>query len=568
MASTEMIKLESEKPKFDDIGKTVDEMFKDYEKRMQILSMYKKLSTPVPLIIVLKGLRAAGVNDDSILTAFRVVQEGIYDIPAHKLGPKEFVKLMLSVNNLVIDEKLVETFRSVKITHKFAQKSLEEGVSVRRPTITLSIREEKEKIEKLEKNMTIKGQLHLFYEQHRALVYVLVFASWLLLSSLYFYLVNDWSFLKAVYWTLNSGFSIGFGSLNEKKRGGVDIYHNCTSQMERNNETFIKCTYKYKENTAQNYSMAYTIAHAMLGSSVVAGVLSILLIQICETSQTRLRAFTRSRVLYDTAKSAVIEVAQHRLVMVGVFTFCYVMAGALFFSQVEGVPFLEGLYFAVTACSTGGLLGCSVSAENPNRLCLQGVTIYIILGVPLYGYILGNVANYVAEIYVRAQAISRRHQEITAREFHYSNALNDADNVLDFTEFSRLWLIRNGKISKVDYEDLLEDFSIVDANGDGMFDKDELVAQIQFQRVDVDDNYCLEPDEFETLIDILKGTYHQTERSLMMLDPNFKYDVASIFENEFHANDTVSEKQFLRWWSKEFSLYKERELISYLEDYQ
>lgn len=121
------------------------------------------------------------------------------------------------------------------------------------------------------------------------LSFVFAVLAWLFAGTAILILVNQWNFSQSVYYSIQSGFSIGFGILNEMKEYGINHVDKCsdfttisegrnwiqnsgldlvgdfTSHSKYSASTSYKsCVYVYSDNKYKNYSMAYTIVSFLL----------------------------------------------------------------------------------------------------------------------------------------------------------------------------------------------------------------------------------------------------------------------------------------------------------------
>ena len=125
------------------------------------------------------------------------------------------------------------------------------------------------------------------------LKFVLAVLVWLFLSTAVLVVMNKWNFSQSVYYSIQSGFSIGFGVLNEWKEyglnhvdkcssfttiaegrswiqnTGLDLVSDFTDNSKYSSDTPYKsCVYVYSNNEYKNYSMAYTIVSCFFFDSL------------------------------------------------------------------------------------------------------------------------------------------------------------------------------------------------------------------------------------------------------------------------------------------------------------
>lgn len=140
----------------------------------------------------------------------------------------------------------------------------------------------------------------------------------------------------------------------------------------------------------------------------------------------------------------------------------------------QGWTFITALYFAFTACATGGL-------QQPSRTdgALIFTAFFILIGIPLYAMTLGTVASYFGEYVV----MSMMKDELEAREdqrtVNFMERLDILeDGAIDFEEWLCLELLRNNKVSIDFLRNCNHDFADMDVDESGTLTIDELRVQM------------------------------------------------------------------------------------------
>ena len=149
----------------------------------------------------------------------------------------------------------------------------------------------------------------------------------------------------------------------------------------------------------------------------------------------------------------------------------WLVFGAVIFEINEGGidewPFLKGLYTATSAASTAGLSGPTPdSASSVLFTCF-----WCTIGVPLYAYSLGEIANVFTMTYLQQKGKERRLAAVTEREYAWMNRLGNGDGQIDKFEYTMLWFLRCGLIEPDHIEQCIQDFEDLDADGNGIFSK-------------------------------------------------------------------------------------------------
>ena len=124
-----------------------------------------------------------------------------------------------------------------------------------------------------------------------------LFMWWIVATVIYYNM--GFSISDAIYYSLQAGYSIGFGSLDENKVTGKNIFDECASSNESDlndlnllvqslqqthGNTGRLCAYQIDENYLRDLSKAWTILHVCIGSSVIAGMLSLFAAKAIESS--------------------------------------------------------------------------------------------------------------------------------------------------------------------------------------------------------------------------------------------------------------------------------------------
>ena len=159
-----------------------------------------------------------------------------------------------------------------------------------------------------------------------------------------------------------------------------------SEQVLRGDQLYLPCMTASQKNEHSELSMLYTIVSVYIGATLIAGVLGLFTRNAIHSQRTWLEKMgmqpkkvkklncwgLRSvRKKWPAVKAALILVA-------------WTLIGATMYVFVdEKASFLQGLYFAVTSASTAGLQQIPTT-----RLALGLITIYCLVGVPLYAYLL------------------------------------------------------------------------------------------------------------------------------------------------------------------------------------
>ena len=489
-----------------------------------------------------------------------------------------------------------------------------------------------------------------FQESHKLRIFC-YFLLWWFLGTIVYVTVDRWNFFQGLYYSIQSGFSIGFGSLSEEKQNGIDLYHQCYPTANDGNSTLIHnlivakqsaysnvtvngggggesvkggsaeggnhllCVYQYNKNEHAALSMLYTVVHICLGAVLIGGILSYFSASSIEASEAWFEEAVDEKHMKNIQKKYAQQSLRNTISLQWEYTklwvsnhptsitaWCLLLLwlciGAVIFEKLEGgipgSPFIKGLYFATSAASTGGLAG-----PSPNMNGSVAFTCFFCLvGVPLYAFSVGEIANLFTEKYFQLKGVEQRNSAITEKEFAWMNRLGDGDNEIDKYEFAMLWFLRNGHIKPEHVVQCQDDFSDLDADSNGVFTKSEMQASMFFEKFDKDhDGNLTSRNIMDMSIDLQKLPSVEYYGK-MMLDPNIDYNEEKIengmleYDMEVDVIDVdvishenrknnferalsktasktakvvqLNRKEFMQWWSHEYGKYVEQSKTSML----
>lgn len=239
-------------------------------------------------------------------------------------------------------------------------------------------------------------------------------------TTAFYHLHNGWPLPEAFYHAVDAGLSIGSGAIAE------------TDQM----------------------SMAFTIVHVLLGASLAAGALGLIVqhgIKRAVNDAAGGQGGQEPRGLL-----AVLEPTLAALV-------AWIAAGVAFGMMVEGWTLVESLYFCVTMLSTGGLRSPSL---QPHNLVFTGL--YALTGVPIFGAVLGQFGGLMAE----SQTAKELEHTLHHQQLEKSDLQDRAQ--VDFGEFLAIHLTKASVVDKNIIEKIRRKFDKLDAGGNGVITHHEL----------------------------------------------------------------------------------------------
>lgn len=233
-------------------------------------------------------------------------------------------------------------------------------------------------------------------------------------ATAFYHLHNGWALPEAFYHAVDAGLSIGSGAIAE------------TDQM----------------------SMAFTIVHVLLGASIVAGALGLIVEKAIDRGVDDAAGGQGPRdwlvMLAD------VEPTLAALVV-------WIAGGVAFGMTVEGWSLIESLYFCVTMLSTAGLRSPSL---QPHNLVFTGV--YALTGVPIFGAVLGQLAGLMAEGQAARELNHKlQHQQLKKSDLHGKASV-------DYGDFLALTLTKHNVVDKDIMLKIRKSFEKLDSDGSGV----------------------------------------------------------------------------------------------------
>lgn len=241
---------------------------------------------------------------------------------------------------------------------------------------------------------------------------------WLVIFPMIISHVEEWTFVASFYFTVQSGTGIGFGALTLKGEG----------------------------------MKAAMVVHLVSGAVLVTMAVSTVL------SSWLARAEERAKAPASASQAAVdlgVGAAPWQGLAIGACAVALVLVAGVFYGVVyEQWSFITSLFFIVSLCQTSGLQAPSVTPASGAWPCLF-VAALCLVGVPLWAYVVGASASYLAQRERQRQnlldALNReqRAESSFIRHAHDHHQLDvRPDTILSRSMFLELFLLRNGLVSE------------------------------------------------------------------------------------------------------------------------
>jgi Ca2+-binding EF-hand superfamily protein len=391
--------------------------------------------------------------------------------------------------------------------------------------------------------------------------------AWQWTFTLWYYLFNNFGIAQAFYYAAQSGFSVGFGALNEACDTGI-----CADDLDGDGSPDNRMS----EGRVQA-SHAMTVLNVLLGSSVIGGALSFFTAHMIDqrtdweddvaeqARRERLRAGGERRGVGggnskvggggsgEEAKCGACGAIAAKLNFLGasleqwkiIAVIITVLGSAVVFGVAhEEWPFITSVYFAVTSVSTAGLQGVNDPSDDFS-MWFTGLLVYV--GVPTYAAALGLLAGALTEHVERAKLEASLNERMSAAEFRCAARKEDGSDTLDFTEFLEMELLRTGKVDNAFLDHVRRLFDKYDTTKDGVITIEEMVAGNVFSMFNTltPDNDTLDFEEFSACVVALRANIDALGGSAAEVSAE---ELRATFDDaNTSGDDSISMQEFLVW---------------------
>eukprot|EP00283_Hemiselmis_rufescens_P006555 CAMPEP_0173429298 /NCGR_PEP_ID=MMETSP1357-20121228/8041_1 /TAXON_ID=77926 /ORGANISM="Hemiselmis rufescens, Strain PCC563" /LENGTH=895 /DNA_ID=CAMNT_0014393455 /DNA_START=110 /DNA_END=2794 /DNA_ORIENTATION=- len=336
---------------------------------------------------------------------------------------------------------------------------------------------------------------------------VIAFVVWLFAGIAWYALWHEWGFFLAFYYHLQAGLSIGFGFPTEDDICYKENIANPTVRYytEGNMRWPSPAEGGRGGCQASDISKAVTVIFVLSGSSIIASAIGI----IAQTLTAPAGGWYKTLIAEEKIKHLQQLAAESPGIADDVVIFLkilglkswfqalvsiafWVAAGILYgMLSEQKMTFITSFYYAVSSVSTAGMespktiqgnpsVPVSIGELNPGHWAFSGI--YVLIGVPLYGWALSALAaGYVAWVTVE-DADNTLHEQITEDEFQIMDYLGypsakgaGGDGEIDMFEFVECQLLRLNLVSVSHLMKIKMRFIDLDIDDSGTIDKDELI---------------------------------------------------------------------------------------------
>lgn len=272
-----------------------------------------------------------------------------------------------------------------------------------------------------------------------------VITAWLLWMSVgtVFYAHTNFSgsYCKGFYFSINVGYSIGWGVLHEHTAG----------------------------------SKLFSVAYLLVGAIFVSRWLAYLIETAVKDQQGAYeqlilrKHLQRSITLTGISAQVYIFMVMNNAKLFIIYLWViYIFFGLSWSIGAVGWDFTDGLYFSISSMSTGGLQG--VPEDSPDWVFLI-VGLFAATGVPLMGMAVANIAHFIFSSRRLSQLEEVKSLEITPDDYDLLKAVNEEaceSKALQKSEFILLCLAQQGLLDWKDLQAILRQFEDLDTADKGV----------------------------------------------------------------------------------------------------
>ena len=267
-------------------------------------------------------------------------------------------------------------------------------------------------------------------------------------------------------------------------------------------QALLGCMYGVPNNIDM-FSNVFTLILFIYGSTMLAGALGVLATTVVDnaTKQERRRMKLYSPIDEDNDGIVGINDWVHFyinniLVTVGwnehyrkyltlLLMTCWVLVGVYYGMVYENWELGYATYYSVAAISgSGAAPPVCVGADDDN--CTLGkarasfMTLYLVIGVPLFTLTLGQFSLALVERAVRKKELDALLQPLNEEEYFYAckldsrNESQSGDNGMDFSQFLVMEMLRLKRFDRNEIDEIKELFNAIDYDSQGVITTEKL----------------------------------------------------------------------------------------------
>lgn len=247
--------------------------------------------------------------------------------------------------------------------------------------------------------------------------------------------VEGWTYTAGLYYSIQAGVGVGFGALQVR-------------------------------HVAMIWLMSF---QCLFGTVLVTVVAAILLARML--ARTERRAAAAAAVSPASVDLGLPSVPWVGLAISTTLVLLLIVSGIVYGMVYEHWSFARSLLFIVSLLQTSGLEAPSIGPGSGAWPCLF-VAALCLVGVPLWAFVIGSAASYIAQRASRHHALLealRRERSAEATFARRHAHLNLAvDSLIDRQTFLELWLLRNGLVTEETMRAVDAEYGRMTADGEGL----------------------------------------------------------------------------------------------------
>jgi hypothetical protein len=307
--------------------------------------------------------------------------------------------------------------------------------------------------------------------------------------------LDDLTIVVTVLFGVSVGLASVFYSLWHKWQFSTSLFYAT--------QAITGCMYGVPEEK-DPVSQGITMVLYILGSSIVTGALSVYLTSVIDGAIKK----SRKRGLYtaplQASKTDTVSIVdslgksidwEDNRATVYIFsaTLLWIVVGVFYGVLFEKYDFAEALYSSVAAISASGthpppcLMPDTATGSDSCQLgSIRGyfMSLYLLVGIPLFSLTLGQFSGLAVDRAVRSNEYQKMKQGLSDEEFDFACSFHAKDRrgnknkKISFTEFVLTELYRLKRVDSDELMEMREVFNGFDLDGDGFFDKNDLVGKV------------------------------------------------------------------------------------------